>query len=340
MRFRCSTLLAAAMPLACSSSHAPGPSASHPDSSAPAGSGTVIVIGVQSDDLLGYAQMMHVTTQVNGAAASNDTVLPAGGSTSVSFPWEKHITAPAGGESGTLDVDLGVFDGPNTKSSETIKKLAETHFVPSKTMLLRLHLERRCMMFPFPDGPTDSGAPGPLQGISCTSPMTCLNGLCASDVIDTGQLEPYTADWAAHAPESCMTDGSGPSVVPGIGKTDFGSVTMGQTVQVVTDAEGGHHIWIALRQKNLTQWGSTTTISAVDPQTGVAVHPMSYPYTFDLDQAGYCKLYGVDYQLDNTGIGYTQFLGKPLRLTYKVVDANGATATATADVTVAGAVSP
>jgi hypothetical protein len=46
-------------------------------------------------------------------------------------------------------------------------------------------------------------------------------------------------------------------------------------------------------------------------------------------------LYGIRYQLDNEGIDYKQFLGKPLDLTVSVTDPAGATATATTRVQIA-----
>ncbi len=306
-----------------------------------AGPQTILVVGVQSDDLMGYAQMMHVVAKVNGQNSFDETILPPDGS-SDPFPghWDRKVVAPVGEENGTVDVTVGVFDGPTNTSSETIKRTAQTQLVLGQEKLLRVHLEVRCMMYPFPDGPTEAGAPGPLQGISCTDPMTCIQGVCASDAVDPSQLEDYTADWWLHPPENCLTDNTGPMVIPGIGKTDFAPVTPGQTASVFLDAEGGHHIWIAVRQKNLTQWGSTLTVSAVQPSTSVMIPPMVYKYTFDPDTGGYCKLFGVDYQLDNTGINYMQFLGKPLNVTYSVTDAKGATASATASVTIASTVSP
>ena len=44
---------------------------------------------------------------------------------------------------------------------------------------------------------------------------------------------------------------------------------------------------------------------------------------------------GIRYQLDNEGIDYKQFLGKPLDVTVTVTDASGATATATTHVQIA-----
>ena len=52
-------------------------------------------------------------------------------------------------------------------------------------------------------------------------------------------------------------------------------------------------------------------------------------------KVAFCKLYGIRYQLDNEGIDYKQFLGKPLDVTVTVTDPGGATATSTTRVQIA-----
>ena len=52
-------------------------------------------------------------------------------------------------------------------------------------------------------------------------------------------------------------------------------------------------------------------------------------------KAGFCKLYGIRYQLDNGGIDYKQFLGKPLDVIVTVTDPSGTSATTTARIQVA-----
>jgi hypothetical protein len=86
--------------------------------------------------------------------------------------------------------------------------------------------------------------------------------------------------------------------------------------------------------KNMKQAGSTTKISAVQPGTGTAIPPSAFAFTFEKDEGGYCKLYGLRYQLDNGGIDYKQFLGKPLDVTATVVDAAHSTSTSTAHIVV------
>jgi len=108
-----------------------------------------------------------------------------------------------------------------------------------------------------------------------------------------------------------------------------------QTLQAEAGPQGGHHIWIAVRMKNMKQAGSTTQVSAVQPGTGTPIPPSSFAFTFDPDEGGFCKLYGLRYQLDNGGIDYKQFLGKPLDVTTTVVDSIGQVASSMQHIQVA-----
>ena len=87
--------------------------------------------------------------------------------------------------------------------------------------------------------------------------------------------------------------------------------------------------------KNMKQTGTTTKIVGVQPETGARIPPTTLAFSYSPDEGGYCKLYGIRYQLDNEGIDYTQFLGKPLDVTVTATDPSGSTASATARIQVA-----
>jgi hypothetical protein len=207
--------------------------------------------------------------------------------------------APSSADAASADA------GPNP-GTPFLTRLASTHFVPGHEMLLRVQLESRCIVYPpstrAASKPGAKPPPGPLSGPTCEAPSTCIRGVCRSDAVPPTDLELF-------APLQTLVAEAGP--------------------------QGGHHIWIAVRMKNMKQAGSTTKIEAVQPGTNVPIPPSSFAFTFDPDEGGYCKLYGLRYQLDNGGIDYTQFLGKPLDVTSTVVDANGVTASSTAHIQVA-----
>jgi hypothetical protein len=87
--------------------------------------------------------------------------------------------------------------------------------------------------------------------------------------------------------------------------------------------------------KNMKQAGCTTKITGVQPDTGTTIPPTTLAFTYGPDEGGFCKLYGIRYQLDNEGIDYKQFLGKTLDVIVKVADPSGTTATASARVQIA-----
>jgi hypothetical protein len=302
---------------------------------------TQLVVGVQSEPMGGIVSLLHIVIKVAGTVARDETIRPPRGST-VGFPepWEARLTA-ASDPRAAVDVEVDAFGSAGPHSTPLLTRLASTHFVPGREALLRVQLESRCVVYPPPKLPATRPpgarlAPGPLSGPTCPAPSTCLRGVCQSDAVPLSSLEPYTVRWPSNAPDICKPrPGASPAVQIGTGQTGYLPLATGQTLQAEAGPQGGHHIWIAVRMKNMKQAGSTTKISAVQPESGVAIPPSSFAFTFDPDEGGYCKLYGLRYQLDNGGIDYVQFLGKPLDVTTTVVDSNGQTASSTARIQVA-----
>jgi hypothetical protein len=307
----------------------PSPACKKPKADGPK---TELVIGVQSEPMGGIVSALHIVVSVGGVVTSDEVVKPKGTSL-VGFPqpWEKRLEAPE-------DVDAPVevtVDATGQPNGPHLSRRAVAHFQPGKTSLLRVGLESRCVEYPPP--PKGRGKiPGPLSGPSCTAPATCIRGLCQSPVVPPNKLEPYSTDWPSNAPDLCKPRGAGPPFLQiGTGQTGYTPLKTDQELRAEAGPQGGHHIWIAVRMKNMKQAGSTTKIEAVQPGTNTPIPPSTFAFTFEKDEGGYCKLYGLRYQLDNGGIDYTQFLGKPLDVTTTVVDALGATSSSTAHIRVA-----
>jgi hypothetical protein len=294
---------------------------------------TQLVVGVQSDPMGGIVSALHIVIRVGSTVVDDEQVKPPHGSR-VGFPqpWEKPISG-AGREDAKVDVQVDAIGNPPDKPLLT--RLSSTHFVPGHTALLRIPLEARCIVYP----PVPRGAskvPGPLSGPTCTAPATCIMGACQSSEVPASRLEPYAQNWPTNAPDRCKPRGGGkPDLQVGTGQAYYVPVTPGQVLRAEAGPQGGHHIWIATRMKNLKQAGSTTKISGVQPGTNTPIPPTTLAFTYAPDEGGYCKLYGIRYQLDNEGIDYKQFLGKPLDITVTVTDPAGTTATATTHVQIA-----
>jgi len=222
--------------------------------------------------------------------------------------------------------------------SPLLTRLASTHFVPGRTQLLRIQLESRCAVYPPPATPAPgrTRVPGPLSGPTCAAPTTCIMGTCVPSLVPRDGLEPYAPNWPTNAPDRCKPRDGGPPVLQiGTGQTNYISLTPGQTLQAEAGPQGGHHIWIAARMRNLKQTLTTTRIEGVQPDTGTTIPPSTFVFTYAPDQGGFCKIYGLRYQLDNGGIDYKQFLGKPLDVVVTLTDQSGAIAKDTARIQVA-----
>lgn len=296
---------------------------SSPSGSAPPS--TAIVVGVQSEPLSGAIGSLHVVTRVAGVTSSDEVLAPS------ALPHEVKLEPPGGDLTAAVSVQIEGYEqaGWTSRSASPplLVRTAETSFIPDQTRLLRVELQGQCLL---------ALAGGPPGAPSCKTPQTCFGGSCQSDVVAPGALEPYAPNWPADAPDICRgIDAGAPVVQVGQGQTDYLPLTSGQTVQMEQGPQGGHHIWIAVRQDNLKQQGSTTTITGGQPGGGLAGPKMAFVFTFEPDQGGYCKLFGLRYQLDIDGTDYHLFLGKPLDVTVTIADPAGHTGTGTAHVEVA-----
>lgn len=293
-----------------------------------------LVVGVQGQPgLTGVIAGMRVSTTVDGTPTQYQAFNVT--DPKPIFPQEIRLEQPAGDapKHVAIRVDAynkpGVSPAPSPSDAQSIlTRIADAPFVCGETRLVRLRLEAQCLTGGFP------GAFGP----SCTEPQSCQNGHCASGTLLAQDLEPYNANWASDSPDACKPANAGPpEVIVGTGQTDFHPIGT-DPIQPEKGPQGGHHLWIAVRMKNLKQSGSTTAITGVQPDTGLTIPVTSFVFTFDRDEGGYCKLFGLRYQLDNASTPVEQFLGKPLDVTVEVKDTTGTSAKNTVRVNVADTV--
>lgn len=281
-----------------------------------------LIVGVQTaSDLGSLVGSVHVVTRVDGAPETDET-LPAS-----ALPKEIELRGRPGARAEVV-VD-GLAAGAAPGSPPIVSRLASAALVPDAKKLLRVNLEARCVSLP--------GAPG---APACSAPQTCVAGRCAASEVTFDQLEDYEPAWASAPPDICRPANRGaPEVILGTGQTDFATLGEGQVLQLEKGPQGGHHIWIAVRMKNLRQSGSTTTISSALEGDPAPVPPMAYVFTFDRDEGAYCKLYGLRYQVDSGAVdlatAYERFLGKRLAVTVEVADTTGARAASTRTIQIA-----
>jgi hypothetical protein len=280
---------------------------------------SAVVVGVQTEDLTGRLTNVHVVAKVDGELKKDET--------SPTLPKEIEISARAGAR---LEV---LVDGLDSGGTRTIISRRAEATVPFVKKLLRMPLEQRCLSA----AASASGGlpdPGPPP-VVCDAASTCVGGRCVSPIVPFELLEEYVPNWPATAPDLCRPANAGPpEVVLGTGQTDYGTLSDGQTLQLEKGPQGGHHIWMAVRMRNMKRSGSRTALTAKLPDDpGAQIFPAAYVFSFERDEGTYCKLYGLRFQLDSGASdlrqAYKKFLGKQLVVSVEVADGIGQKATAT-----------
>jgi hypothetical protein len=279
----------------------------------------VLVVGIQSEPLGNTVRTVRITASTT-RGVEKQTIDAS------RLPYETTLTGR-----GTLDLEV---EGLDPNGAPVLVRTARAPFptASAEKMLVRIRLTSSCLAVPI-NGP--GGADGNL--CAAASRLTCIGGRCVDDRLAEADLELYTAGWAAaDTPDLCRPANAGPpEVIVGSGQTDYLPLAPNQVVQLERGPQGGHHLYVALRMKNLHRSGSTTTITGKQPGSNVDIPPAAFIFTFDPAEGGYCKLYGLRYQLDAGGADYTQFLDKDFDLTVTVRDTNGTVGSGTVRVHIA-----
>jgi hypothetical protein len=270
------------------------------------GSTGVVVVGIVSDLRVGVdVVLVHVLMHAAGAVVTEEDLAVSGTATPLKLPGEVAFPPLPGGT--PIDVTLEAF-GPGGSPTPLVTRTAATTVVAGKKLILKLNLDSHCIAGPGSSVPT------------CTAPQTCNAGVCVDDQVAASTLPAYTPGWSSVSNDPCKPPGGGaPVVIVGQGQADYLPMMDGDTAQVEAGPQGGHHIWVALRAKNLSQSGSITSITGHFPDLGLDVGPFNVIFTMEVDEGGYCKLYGLRFQLDQTA-NIDGLLGHPLDVTVSVTD--------------------
>jgi hypothetical protein len=277
--------------------------------------GASLVVGVEAQPaVVSRIGKVHYAAKVGGESLVDKEIVPKTGESP--FPFEIPLDAPPGAE---VDVSIEAFSaGPNNSVAATpmLVRRSRAPFVKGAPQLVRLRLESSCL----------TGTPG-FKGPACPATQSCALGRCIDPTLLADDLEPYAKDWAKNRPDVCKSAHAGdPIVALGTGQTDYATIADGETLTPEKGPQGGHHLWLAVRMKNLRQMGSTVVVSAEQPGTGLKVPPTSFVFPFEPADGGYCKLYGLRLQLDNASVPVQKFLGQPLDVKLVVSDTDGKSA--------------
>jgi len=294
-----------------------------------------LVVGVEAQPgVASQIGKVHVKASAGSRILDERDIVPIPASDKLAapkspFPFEIKLESAPGDEA---EVTIEAFRaGPNNTIADKpmLVRRSRAPFVgsgaPPAPALVRLQLESACV----------TGVPG-FKGPSCPYPQTCFHARCIDPTLLAEDLEPYAANWATVRPDACWhADAGAPLVQAGTGQTDFLPLLDGQTLTPELGPQGGHHLWIAVRMKNLRQMGTVVTLTGEQPGTALKVPPTSFTFGLERDEGGFCKLYGLRFQLDNSSVPVRMFLGKPLDVRIALRDTGGQAAEATVRVNVA-----
>lgn len=288
-------------------------------------SGTVIV-GITSEfepgvDLLN----LQADTMVDGATPTRAT-WSFNGSEPLAFPIELPFEELP--EGARIDVALSVFEGSTLGGSPFMTRQLSTSIVAGRALLLRAHLDWECV-------PSFHLA-GSLLAPTCTPPQTCIAAACKDPYVPPSMLELYAPTWAVDFADECRPLDAGPSeVAVGQGLETYGALVPGGAVPMHLGNQGGYHVWLALRMKNLHRAGSTTMLTAERKSTGEELCSLKVPWDYAPAGNGYCDIPGIQCVVTNDVQGSSALDGEAVTVRATIVDATGEVGVGEQEITLA-----
>jgi len=263
-----------------------------------------LVVGIHHapGELYIYAASLHVVVRVGDAVVHDETY-----GTGVPEPIALPLELPFGPLPDGSDVEarLEIDPGPGLATRE---QAARSRVVAGRSALLRMTL---------------SEAPCP----ACDPALTCNWGRCLDPYVPPEALEDFTPGWASTSWCKPAAHGA-PEVELGGGWSEFTPLADLDVIDVHSGDQGGHHVYVSMRMRNLKQ-SSILALSGHVPATGATLGPSSAVVVFrDDPAAGHCESVGQIFQID-TQADIADLLGKTVELTAEVSDADGDAGTVT-----------
>jgi hypothetical protein len=150
-----------------------------------------------------------------------------------------------------------------------------------------------------------------------------------------GESAAKGAQWQDLAADACKVPGGGaPEVVIGEGRGAYSNLDEGQTMTVEAGPQGGHHVWLGVRTRQLRQSGSVLTVRGHLPDLATDVPPLSHVVTLHPAEAGCCEIFGVRFQVDRE-VALGALIGEVLEVEVEIEDDDGDVGIATRSVIIA-----
>lgn len=300
------TLLAAAV-LACGCAQSEPP--------APAPDPTAVVVGITSDFLPG-ADLARLVAEVHvGGAPRPSTTWTLDSPEPLAFPIELWIEDLTDGD--RVDVLLSAYETTAPSELPFYTRAASTSCLGGTSLLLRTHLEWECVpSFQLPG--EEVLAP------TCKSPETCIAASCEDPYVPASSLQPYDPSWAVDYADECRPEGAGePTLAVGQGIDHFEPLAEGGLLVMHAGSQGGFHVWVALRARDLHREGSTTSVDVRRADTGEELCAAKVPWDFTPSEQGACDLWGIRCVVTFDIAGAAQLNGKEAVVSAKAVDLLG-----------------
>jgi hypothetical protein len=271
-----------------------------------------VVVGLTTDMAVGFdIHHIETTTKVDGVTThteslsygEGDLVLPA-----------EILTQPT---HDGAEVELSIAAFRDEEASPIVTRRAATRAAGGRGLLLPVSLDEACSAVP------------------CAASATCVEGACVDPFIAPGALADHDPIWIASAPDACKTPSSGePAVVLGQGKSAFAPLEDSEVVAIEAGAQGGYHVWLALRVAGLRQMGSRLTVGGYFPDLASEVPPFVSHVTLRKAGEDHCEIYGVRFQVDRD-LSVETIRGRTLDIAIILEDPNGDVGAATKRVVIA-----
>ncbi|MBL8742770.1 MAG: hypothetical protein JNK04_16795 [Myxococcales bacterium] len=264
-----------------------------------------IVFGVTTE-IPGGIVLTRVETSLKVDGSEIDTASYEGAS--LDFPFE----VPSGPqpEGSLVELRLEGYAGPD----RLVTRTAAATVVSDRKILLEVALEDECI------------------GVDCGDGETCISGSCSDPLENAERLPEYYDNWAGGETGDRCEPGGAPLVLIGEGQSDYHPIEDGAVLDVEAGPQGGYHVWIAVRIKNLRQSGSVTEVTGTFPALDYSPPPLQVVFTFDPDEGDYCKLFGLRFRLDDADHPIESLLGETLELRVRISDQDEDVGEATATV--------
>lgn len=266
------------------------------------GSSGRIVFGITSELAPGASfTSMRANISTDGAELLDQTFEGS----ALQFPME--LDMPDLDDESAMRLELTAFQG----DVPIVTRIAETEAQGGRTLLYEVKIESECV------------------AVTCDQGQTCVDGECVDAFVAATDLPDYYTGWAGGSGGGRCEPGGDPTVFVGSGQSDYHDVEDGDVLQVEAGPQGGYHVWVAARMKNISQSGSVTDLTGAFVDIDYSPPPMSVIFTFDPDEGGFCKVYGLRFRLDDQDHPIESLLGKTMQLTVTIKDQDGDEASST-----------